>query len=72
MEKQGTITARGMMDGGTQLIPSLGQHSAFVFPEFDMLLLHKGNSIFFMEKTGNRKMEGKKHLIFLLHKENHY
>lgn len=40
MEAQGT-TARRAMDGGTQLIPSLGQHPAFIFPEFDMLLLYK-------------------------------
>lgn len=40
MEAQGT-TARRAMDGGTQLIPSLGQHPAFISPEFDMLLLYE-------------------------------
>lgn len=55
-----------------QLIQSLGQHPAFLFPEFDMLLLYKANSIRFMENLEIRKMKGKKHLIFLLHKENHY
>lgn len=60
MEAQGTTTARGVMDGGTQLIQSLGQHPAFLFPEFDMLLLYKANSIRFMEKPGNQKNEGEK------------
>lgn len=48
------------MDGGTQLIQSLGQHPACLFPEFDMLLLYKANSIRFMEKPGNQKNEGEK------------